>query len=213
MPPPLPSPSPSPSPAPVAPEAPTAESNTAGAAVPVPTPWLRIFMVAAPPALLSLWLSVPLFQPAVQTLSGRLEVARVCLVKCADVIRLGDVHLGCQVDLLGVPYSCRARLLQPGEVTLRYAAMPSVASVLGLAPTAGTLLRLEREGQVVYARSLAQQVWASLAGGWVFHAVYWPIAGLVIGFWPGSRFARRVTWADWPRRPPPAPPAGREPPK
>ena len=29
-----------------------------------------------------------------------------------------------------------------------------------------------------------QQVWAELYGGWVFNAIYWPIAGLAIWRWP-----------------------------
>lgn len=160
------------------------------------TPWLRIAFVAAPPLLLTLWLSVPLLQPARQTVSGAVEPTRVCLVLCADVMKVGNTTLGCRADFLGAPYDCREKLLQPGVAEAQYAALPSLAALLGLAPTQGTLLRLQRDGVTVYARSVAQQVWAALYGGWVFNAIYWPLMGLVIWRWPDSRMARRVTWKD-----------------
>jgi hypothetical protein len=160
------------------------------------TPWLRIACVAAPPLLLTLWLSIPLLQPARQTASGTAERTRVCLVLCADVLKVGDTTLSCRADFLGTPYDCREKLLQPGAAVAQYAALPSLAALLGLAPTQGTLLRLQRDGVTVYSRSVAQQVWAALYGGWVFNAIYWPLMGLVIWRWPHSRLARRVTWKD-----------------
>lgn len=160
------------------------------------TPWLRIAFAAAPPLLLTLWLSIPPLQPARQTVSGAAERTRVCLVLCADVLKVGSVTLACNVDFLGAPYDCREKLLQPGVAEAEYAALPSLASLLGLAPTAGTLLRLQRDGVTVFSRSVAQQVRAALYGGWVFNAIYWPLMALIIWRWPHSRLARRVTWKD-----------------
>lgn len=134
--------------------------------------------------------------PPRQTVSGTAERTRVCLVICADMLKIGDVILSCRADFLGAPYDCREKLLQPGAVQASYAALPSLAALFGLAPTQGTLLRLQRDGTTVYARSVAQQVWAALYGGWVFNAIYWPLMGLVIWRWPRPRLARRVTWKD-----------------
>ena len=177
----------------------TPQAAAAPAVVPTArqkTPWLRIAGVSTPPLLLALWLSVPLLQPARQTVAGPAESAQACLVFCAQVLKVGPAMLSCRADFLGTPYDCRNKLLQPGAVTAEYAALPSLAALLGLAPTQGTLLRLRRDGEVVFSRSVSQQVWAALYGGWVFNALYWPLAGLVIWRWPQSRMARRITWKD-----------------
>lgn len=160
------------------------------------TPWLRIAGVSLPPVLLALWLTLPAFRPQPVQAEGRLQRAEACLGWCADVIAVGELRLACRVDFLGLPYDCAERLLQPGAVSVSYAPMPSLAGLLGRAPTAGVVTRLERDGELVFRRSITSQVWAALYGGWVFNALYWPIAGLVIWRWPRSRFARRVTWAD-----------------
>jgi hypothetical protein len=157
---------------------------------------LRVAVVSAPPLLATLWLSVPAWQPQPVVVSGTLKAGHACLGLCAEVVAVEGLRLACNADLFGVPYDCPARLLAPGPVTASYAPLPSVAGVLGLAPTAGVLTRLEREGQLVHRRSVRQLVWSALYGGWVFNAVYWTLAGLVIWLWPQSRFSRRVTWQD-----------------
>ncbi len=73
---------------------------------------------------------------------------------------------------------------------------PSLASAFGLAPLQGTITKLELGGKVVYARTKSQLVWSALYGGWVFHAIYWPIAGFSIWRWPQSRFSKRATWSE-----------------
>jgi hypothetical protein len=60
-------------------------------------------------------------------------------------------------------------------------------------------LRMEKNGERVYSRSFSSQVWAGLYSGWVFHAFYWPLMGIVIWLWPNSWFSRRVTWSDYQR--------------
>jgi len=158
-----------------------------------PVPWLRVAVASLPPLLVSMWLSIPALQPTPQDVRGTAAAAEACLLVCARVVQVGDLKLACTVDLLGVPYDCRGRLAGPGEVTARYATLPSLAGLIGHAPTQGTLLRLEREGRVVYARSVAQHVWSALYGGWVFHAVYWPVVGLIAWRWPASRIGRRFS--------------------
>jgi hypothetical protein len=159
-------------------------------------PWFRVVAVSAPPLLVALWLSVPWFQPETVRAEGRLERASVCLGVCADVVAVNDLRLACQADLLGVPYRCKHSLLQPGSVAVTYAALPSVAGLLGRAPVSGVLTRLERDGQTVFRKSVPRHVWSALYGGWVFNAIYWPIAGLIVWRWPKSRFSRRVTWSQ-----------------
>ena len=156
------------------------------------TPWPRIATATLPPLLLSVWLSVPAFQPAKQVATGDLSAAKSCLVFCAEVVHVDQRRLGCNVDFIGVPYGCRSKLIQPGVVTATYTQLPSVARLFGLAVTDGTLVRLERNGEILYSRSIAQQAWDALYGGWVFHAIYWPIAGLIIWRWPAWRFSRRI---------------------
>lgn len=160
------------------------------------TPWLRIAAVSAPPVLAALWLSAPALQPAPVTVTGHTSSAEACLGVCRPVLALGDLRLACGLDFSGVPVACRQRLRVDGPAQATYAPLPTLAGLVGLAPTHGVLLRLERGGETVYRRSLQQQVWSALYGGWVFHAIYWPIAGLILWRWPHSRFSRRVTWAD-----------------
>ncbi len=42
-----------------------------------------------------------------------------------------------------------------------------------------------------------------MTGGWLFHALYWPLAGLLLWRWPSSALARRlwarITWSAPPR--------------
>lgn len=158
--------------------------------------WLRILAVSAPPVLVLLSLTLPALQPKTQTITGALVRTQACLVICADVARVGDLVLGCRVDLLGAPYACSPRVLAAGPATVQFATFPTLAGLFGQAPVHGTVTRVERDGQVVYARTVAQLVWSALYGGWLFHAVYWPIAALVIWRWPQSRFSRRATWSE-----------------
>jgi hypothetical protein len=157
---------------------------------------LRIAALAAPPLLMTLWTTVPALQPAPQTITGAVSKAEVCLITCAQVIAVGNEKLACQADFLGAPYSCRDRLLASGDATVKYVKFPSLARAIGLAPTTGVLVRMEREGKTMFAKSVSSHAWGALYGGWVFHAFYWPIVGLIIWKWPNSRVSRRVTWED-----------------
>jgi hypothetical protein len=156
--------------------------------------WLRVVGLSAPPILLWLWLLVPAFQPVPERVAGAIRPTEACLGYCRPVVAVGAMALSCQADLLGLPYACASRLLTPGEGTATYFRMPTLGGLLGLAPTAGVLLELERDGQVVYRRSIRSQVMASIYGGWGFHAVYWPLVGLIIWRWPDSRISRRAQW-------------------
>lgn len=164
------------------------------------TPWGRIALAAMPPALVSLWLATPMLQPAPVTVAGPAASAEACLSLgvdlCRPVLQVQGLRLSCGYDFIGQPVACRERVRAPGEVQATYIPLPSAAGLLGRAPVQGTLLRLDRDGEPVYRRSLQAQVWAAVYGGWLFHAIYWPLAGLVIWRWPASRFARRVTWQD-----------------
>lgn len=155
---------------------------------------LRVLVLAAPPLLLWLWLLVPALQPATQRISGPVRATEACWLWCKPVVSVGGVALSCKADFLGLPYECPQRLLQPGTGSASFFAMPSLGALLGFAPTAGVLLELERDGQLVTSRSVRAQVLASLYGSWGFHALYWPIVGLIIWRWPRSRFSRRVQW-------------------
>lgn len=159
--------------------------------------WLRVLWAALLPMAVSLWLTVPALQPKPVQVAGMAVIGEACLTRwqCANALQVGDTLLACKADLLGVPYPCSRRVLQPGELRATYVSFPSVAALFGHAATAGVLTRLERNGEVVYARSVPGLVWSSLYGGWVFQAVYWTIAGTIIWLWPRSRFARRATWA------------------
>ncbi|MGL5002232.1 MAG: hypothetical protein ACRDAM_04770, partial [Casimicrobium sp.] len=151
---------------------------------------------AAPPLLLTLWTSIPAFQPAPQTISGIVSKAEVCLVTCAQVVAIGNEKLVCQADFFGAPHPCRDRHVASGEASVRYVTFPSLAGLVGLAPTTGVLVRMEREGKVTFSKSISDHAWSALYGGWVFHAFYWPIMGFIIWKWPKSWLSRRVTWED-----------------
>ena len=155
----------------------------------------RVAALSLPPLVVSLWLSVPAFQPALQSAQGTVGRASSCVLLCADVIQIQGLLINCKADLLGVPYACDERLLRSGEAEATYAWLPSLAGLLGLTDVAGTLTKLQRDGKTVFARSVSSQVWAAMYGGWVFNAIYWPIAGLILWRWPQSRFSRRITWA------------------
>lgn len=154
--------------------------------------WWRVVLAGCLPMLVSLWLSLPALRPQPVEVRGAVEPIELCLGLCARGLAIGGQRLVCNADLLGVPYDCRDRLLIPGEATARYVVLPSLARMIGLAPATGVLTRLERDGQVLFSRSAQQHVWHAIYGGWVFHALYWPIVGLIIWRWPGSRFSRRV---------------------
>jgi hypothetical protein len=157
--------------------------------------WLQVVLLSAPPLLVWAWLLVPSLQPKPQHLAGPIRAAEACLVGwCRPVVSVGSVALSCQSDLLGAPYACPDRLLASGVGTAKYFVHPTVSGLLGLAPTAGVLIELERDGQVVFRRSIRGQVFASMYGGWAFHAIYWPIVGFVIWRWPHSRISRRAQW-------------------
>lgn len=159
-------------------------------------PWLRIAGAALPPLLVSLWMTMPSFRPESVELRGTVVRAEVCLAGhlCTDVVGIGDQRLACKADLLGLPYGCREKLMQPGEAVVRYARYPSLLGLVGWAPTSGVLLRLERGGDVVVSHSVVGTVWRALYGGWKFHAIYWPLAALAIWWRPNSWLARRAMW-------------------
>jgi hypothetical protein len=169
---------------------------------------LRVAAVASPPILLSLWSSIPAFQPAPKTITGVVSRAEVCLITCAPVVAIGDQRLLCRADFMGAPHACREKHMQPGEATVRYSSFPSVAALVGLSPTTGVMLRMERNGERTFAKSLSSHAWSALYGGWVFHAIYWPLMGFIIWKWPKSWLSRRVTWEDLKEgdsQPPPPP--------
>jgi hypothetical protein len=154
--------------------------------------WWRVVLAGCLPMLVGLWLGIPTLQPKPVEVRGAVEPVALCLGLCAQGLAIGGQRLVCKADLLGVPYDCRERLFVGGEATARYVALPSLARLLGQAPATGVLTRLEHNGQVLFARSARQHVWQAIYGGWVFHAIYWPIVGLIIWRWPGSRISRRV---------------------
>lgn len=155
---------------------------------------MRVAVLALPPVLLWLWLLFPGLQPERQRLSGVIASAQVCLGWCEPVVSIGGTPVSCEADFVGLPSACPSALLQPGAGSASFFYMPSLAAVLGLAPTAGVLLELERDGAQVFRRSFRSQVLAGLYASWGFHALYWPLVALVIWRWPRSRFSRRVTW-------------------
>jgi hypothetical protein len=160
------------------------------------TPWLRIAIVSLPPLLASLWLTLPPLQPKPREVAGPISRAEVCLGLCGEVLAIDTLRLACRFDFSGVPHGCPERLAFSGPAKVTYAALPSVTGVLGLSPVDGVLLEVQAEDRVVFSRPLEAQVWMALYGGWVFNAIYWPLAGLVIWRWPNSRFSRRVQWKD-----------------
>jgi hypothetical protein len=159
--------------------------------------WLRVSVFVLPPLLVTIWTSIPALQPKPVTVTGEVTRANACVLLCAPVVAIANERIACRTDLLGVSYKCRDKLTQQGVATVTYAAMPSLARLIGMSPTTGVLLKMEREGKVIYSRSIADQVWAGLYGGWVFHAIYWPIVGFIIWRWPNSRISKRATWQDY----------------
>lgn len=156
--------------------------------------WLRVAILAAPPMLLWAWLLTPALQPQPQRATGAVQAAEACLLYCQPTVAVSDLRLSCQADLVGLPQKCGSALLAPGFGAAVYARVPTLTGLLGLAPTDGVLLELERDGQVVFKRSLRSQVLAGLYGSWGFHALYWPIVGFIIWRWPHSRVSRRAQW-------------------
>jgi hypothetical protein len=141
---------------------------------------------------ISLWLSVPAFQPTPQIARGSSAKSKVCLGICSDVLTVQNLAIACNADLLGVSYSCEENMLRPGHVEATYVRLPSLASLVGLSRIDGTLVGLQRDGEVVYLSSVSDHVWHAAYGGWVFNAIYWPIVGLVAWRWPKSWLVRRV---------------------
>lgn len=196
---------------------------TTPAAHPEPTPgslggWrlgLRIAMVSAPPALLSLWLALPALHPPPERLEGPAAAHRACVGPwCTEVLTVAGRPLSCSADFVGVPGKCGLRganrrgppseMLDPAlPATAQVVRLPSLLSALGLAPTEAVLLQLEQGGQRLFRRSLQSQAWMAMYGSWLFHAVYWPLAGLLLWLWPQSGLGRRVwarlTWSAPPR--------------
>ena len=176
---------------------------------------LRIAAVSAPPALMALWLALPPLHPPPLRLAGPVTAERVCVGPwCREVVAVAGQKLACRADFIGLPEDCRLRgaqarglpsaVLVPGEpAEARAIALPSLLSLLGRAPTEAVLLELRQGGRVLFSRPLQAQAWAALYGGWLFHAVYWPIAGLLLWLWPASGLSRRlwarITWQAPPR--------------
>ncbi len=193
------------------------------AAIPDPAPgslggWrlaLRILVVSAPPALLTLWLALPALHPPPMQLQGQAAAQRACVGPwCAEVLTVAGQPLSCRVDFIGLPGDCWLRrsdrrgppstLLDPAlPVTAQVVRLPSLLSAVGLAPTEAVLLRLDQGGERLFRRSLQSHAWMAMYGSWLFHAVYWPLAGLLLWLWPRSGVARRVwarlTWSEGPR--------------
>jgi hypothetical protein len=166
----------------------------------------RVLLISAPPMLLTLWLMVPALHPEPVELSGPATPQQACVGRwCGEVIAVDGRLLACRVDFVGLPADCRLRgpqrpgppsqALQPQvPVQARAVVLPSLLGLLGLAPTEAVLLRLQQGDRLLLRRSLQSHAWAALYGGWLFHAIYWPLAGLVLALWPGSGAARRL-WA------------------
>ncbi len=156
--------------------------------------WPSIVAVSLPPLMISAWLAVPALRPKPIQVSGLLQRQEVCFLTCASVWAVGSVRLSCKADFVGVPHACPEAAVKPVESQLSYIWVPSIAGLLNLAPTRGVVTRIEQDSRLVFGNSASRQIWQALYGGWVFHAIYWPIAGLVVWRWPHSRFSRRVTW-------------------
>ncbi|TAG84437.1 MAG: hypothetical protein EAZ24_00085 [Burkholderiales bacterium] len=125
---------------------------------------LRIAAVASPPLLLTLWSAMPILKPEPKTLSGVVSRSEVCLITCAPVVAIGDQRLLCRADFLGAPHACREKHMVGGEATVRYSSFPSLASLVGLSPTTGVLLRMERAGERTFSKSLSGHAWSALYG-------------------------------------------------
>lgn len=172
----------------------------------------RIALISAPPALLTLWLAIPSLHPPPLLLQGPVHAQRACVGPlCGEVVAVAGRALACRADFIGLPEDCRLRGAQrrglPSQVLAADApvrahavALPSLLSLLGRAPTEAVLLQLQQGEQVLFRRSLASHAWAALYGGWLFHAIYWPLAGLLLWRWPRSGLARRLwarlTWTE-----------------
>lgn len=176
---------------------------------------LRIGLVSALPLGVALWPVVPALRPAIVELQGPVAPQRDCVGPvCGERVSIAGRPMACQIALTGLPADCRlwapggrglpSRTLQPGlPATARYAELPTLRSLLGLAPREAVLVRLQQGDRVLHRRSLQSQAWALLYGDWTFHAVYWPLVGLLLWAWPSSRLGQRV-WASitWTRPPP-----------
>lgn len=174
----------------------------------------RILVISAPPMLLTLWLAVPALHPAPVDVQGLAAPHRACVGRwCGELVAVSGQVLACRVDLIGLPADCRLRgaqarglpaatLIAGVPVQAQVVRMPSLLSLLRLAPTESVLLRLQQGDQLLFRRSLQGHAWGALYGGWLFHAIYWPLAALVIALWPGSGTSRRlwsrITWTEAP---------------
>ena len=141
--------------------------------------------------LTTLWLAVPSLQPQQRVAEGQVGKATVCFITCADVLTIQSLQLACQHDFSGYPHTCKAQLLESGLAKVSYVSLPSLAGLLGVAPTAGVITRIERAGEVTLLKSASGHIWSALYGGWVFHAIYWPSVAIIARFWPHSWFGRR----------------------
>jgi hypothetical protein len=171
---------------------------------------LRVTAVSAPPLLLGLWLAIPALHPPPFVVQGPAAAQQACVGRwCAEVVAVAGRPLACRADLIGLPEDCRLRgpgprglpsmalagLTEPLQA--RAVALPSALSLLGLAPTEAVLLELRRGEELLFRRSLRGHAMAALYGSWMFHAIYWPIAGLLLWRWPRSGLAQRL-WARLP---------------
>lgn len=175
----------------------------------------RVLLVSAPPVLLGLFLMLPALWPEAERLRGMATPHTACVGRwCGSVLAIDGRPIDCRIDFIGLPGDCRLRsgagrtpaatALGSGlAVEATVMRVPTLLSLLGRPATEGVLLRLEHDGQRLYSRTLHQHAWGALYGNWLFHAIYWPVVGLVILLWPGSRLHRRLwarlTWTTPPR--------------
>jgi hypothetical protein len=175
----------------------------------------RIALVSLPPLLLAMWPLVPALRPAVLEIEGPAAPQRDCVGPfCGERLAVAGRSMACRIDFIGLPDDCRlqapagralpAQALQAGlPVQARFAEVPTLRSLLGLAPRDAVLLRLQQGERVLLRRSLHAQAWAALYGGWLFHAVYWPLVALLMWRRPQSRLSQRlwarITWTEPPR--------------
>lgn len=160
------------------------------------TPWLRVLAIALPPLVFALWFLVAFLDLPTTTVKGRVSVTRYCLAGCGEVLQVEGRLLGCEADLSGLSFACRGTPLAEGEVVATFVRLPSLASWLGMSRISGTVLKIDRGADRVYERSVSGIVWDTVKRPSLFHLIYWPLAGLIIWRWPGSRFSRRVMWRD-----------------
>jgi hypothetical protein len=175
----------------------------------------RVMLVSAPPALLGLFLMLPALWPEAERIRGTAQAHTACVGRwCGEVLAIDGRPLSCRIDFIGLPGDCRLRggagrgepasrlgTGLPVEATVMR--VPSLMSWLGRPATDGLLLRLEHGSERLFVRSLHQHAWGALYGNWLLHAIYWPVVGLVILLWPGSRLHQRLwarlTWTAPPR--------------